>query len=48
MISFIGMKLELHFQSWINAKHIYTDEVQPYVNSNKLCWLWEKNSYFIV
>ena len=48
MISFIGMKLEPHFQSWISAKHIYTSEVQTYVTSNKLCWLWEKTSYFIV
>lgn len=48
MISFIDMKLELHFQSWISAKHTHTSEVQPHVTSNKLCWSWEKTSYFIV
>lgn len=46
--SFIGMKPEWHFQSWISTKHIYMCEVQPYVTSNKLCWLWEKTSYFIL
>lgn len=48
MIGFIGMKLEPYFQSWVSAKHIYTSEVQPYVTSNKPCWLGEENPCFIV
>lgn len=48
MISFIGMKLAPRFQNWVSTKHIYTNEVQMYVTSNKLCWLWEKTAYFTV